>query len=42
MNEPITLSAVSDEMKQASARKKEFLGQMNGFIQWGKWISLEM
>ena len=40
MNKQITLSAISDELKQASTRKKEFLDQMNGLIPWGKWISL--
>ena len=39
MNKQITLSAISDELKQASTRKKEFVEQMNGLIPWGKWIS---
>ena len=40
MNKQMTLSAISDELKQASTRKKELLEQMNGLIPWGRWISL--
>jgi len=40
MNKQITLSAISDELKQASTRKKGFLEQMNRLIPWGQWISL--
>lgn len=40
MNKQMTLSTISDELKQASTRKKDFLEQMNGLIPWSEWIGL--
>jgi IS5 family transposase len=40
MNKQITLSALSDELLQASTKKKEFLEQMNRLIPWEEWIGI--
>ncbi len=40
MNKQITLSALSDELRQATTRKKEFLGQIDRIIPWSEWIGI--
>ena len=40
MNKQITLSAIIDELGQATTRKKEFLGQIERIIPWSEWIGI--
>ena len=40
MNKQITLSALTDELGQASTRKKEFLQQIDRIIPWSEWIGI--
>lgn len=40
MNKQITLSAITDELGQATTRKKEFLGQIDRIIPWSEWIGI--
>ena len=37
MNKQLTLSALTDELGQASTHKKEFLQQIDRIIPWGEW-----
>lgn len=40
MNKQLTLSLISDELAQASTRKKEFLDVMNRMIPWSEWVAM--
>jgi len=40
MNKQITLSVITDELGQATTRKKEFLGQIDRIIPWSEWIGI--
>lgn len=40
MKKQITLSALTDELAQASTSKKEFLFQIERIIPWGEWLGL--
>ena len=40
MDKQISLSAFSDELAQVRTKKKEFLGQMEQIIPWGKWLAM--
>mgnify|MGYP001770410650 FL=1 len=40
MNKQISLSALNDELAQVRTKKKEFLAQIEGIIQWREWLSL--
>ena len=40
MDKQITLSALTDELLQASTKKKEFLEQMNRLIPWEEWLGI--
>lgn len=40
MNKQITLSLISDELAQASTRKKEFLAIMEKMIPWSEWVAM--
>ncbi|MGI6173964.1 MAG: transposase, partial [Christensenellales bacterium] len=36
----MTLSLLSDELAQASTKKKEFLANMNRIIPWSEWVAM--
>ena len=38
MNKQITLSTFSDELADVRTKKKEFLGQIDRIVPWGKWV----
>ena len=40
MNKQMTLSLLSDELAQASTKKKEFLANMNRIIPWSEWVAM--
>jgi len=40
MNKQMTLSLISDELAQASTRKKEFLAVMDRMIPWPEWAAM--
>jgi len=40
MNKQLTLSLISDELAQASTRKKEFLAVMDRMIPWSEWVAM--
>ena len=40
MNKQITLSVLTDELGQASTRKKEFLQQIERIIPWSEWVGM--
>ena len=39
MDKQITLSAFSDELANVRTKKKEFLGQIDRIVPWGKWVA---
>ena len=40
MDKQMSLSALSDELAQVRTKKKEFLGQMEWILPWGKWLAM--
>ena len=40
MNKQLTLSLISDELAQASTRKKEFPAVMDRMIPWPEWVAM--
>ena len=36
----LTMSLISDELGQASTKKKEFLGIMEKLIPWSEWVGI--
>ena len=36
----MTMSLISDELGQASTKKKEFLGIMEKLIPWSEWVGI--
>ena len=36
----MTMSLISDELGQASTKKKEFLGIMEKLIPWSQWVGI--
>ena len=36
----MTMSLISDELGQASSKKKEFLGIMEKLIPWSQWVGI--
>ena len=36
----LTMSLISDELAQASTKKKEFLGIMEKLIPWSEWVGI--
>lgn len=40
MDKQVSLSAFSDELAQVRTKKKDFLGQMEQIIPWGKWLTM--
>ena len=40
MKKQLTMSLISDELGQASTKKKEFLGIMEKLIPWSEWVGI--
>ena len=40
MKKQLTMSLISDELGQASTKKKEFLGIMEKLIPWSQWVGI--
>ena len=40
MKQQLTMSLISDELGQASTKKKEFLGIMEKLIPWSQWVGI--
>jgi len=40
MNKQMTMSLISDELRQAATPKKELLERMDRIIPWSRWIEL--
>ena len=40
MKKQLTMSLISDELGQASTKKKEFLGIMEKMIPWSEWVGI--